>query len=106
MAFSRDEARLVSSSGDPSTRVWDTASGECLEEIAGETDAAGVAAGRPRRAVAGRLETAIVETSGGVPIAWLPEALKLLATHWTARQWAGTSEGHAFLVALEGNVGC
>ena len=106
VAFSPDGGRIVSGSDDNSVRVWDAASGECLEVIDGTGDVEAIAAGsdqRPYRALERSGETVIEDARTGAPIAVFPIALKHITTHPSGRQWAGAVSNHVYLLALEGD---
>ena len=131
MDYSPDGRRIVSRSWDDMVRVWDVASGECLEvrqgfgdvdatTMAGEEDAdssewfvviegsgdiAAIAVGGetfPWRAMKRNLETLVEPASGGEAIAWFPAALFHIATQPSGSIWAGSVDNHLYLVRLEG----
>ena len=59
-------------------RVWDAATGDCLEVIQGFGDVAAIAAPAsvfPWRAMSRKWETVIEPASGGEAVAWFPAAL-------------------------------
>ena len=77
MAFDREGRRIVSGSHDDTVRVWDAATGDCLEVIPGSGDVAAIAAPAsvfPWRAMSRNLETVIEPASGGEAVAWFPAA--------------------------------
>ena len=86
-------------------RVWDAATGDCLEVIPGFGDVGAIAAPAtvfPWRAMSRNLETVIEPASGGEAVAWFPAALEHLATHPSGRIWAGSVDKHVYLIRLEG----
>ena len=86
-------------------RVWDAASGECLEVIQGSGDIASIAAAGkvfPWRAMSRNLETVIEPAGGGEAVAWFPAAMNPIATHPSGRIWAGSVGNHLYLIRLEG----
>jgi WD40 repeat protein len=92
---------------DRTVRLWDCASGDCLEVIEGKTDLAALAAGPaafPLRAVSPGLETVIESAATGAVIAHWPVALTALTTHPGGRTWAGGAGTHLDLFTLEGEV--
>ena len=106
VAFDREGRRIVSGSDDDTVRVWDAASGDCLEVIQGFGDVAAIAAPAsvfPWRAMSRNLETVIEPASGGEAVAWFPAALEHLTTHPSGRIWAGSVGNHLYLIRLEGD---
>ena len=107
VAFDRAGRRIVSGSwGDQTVRVWDAATGDCLEVIPGFGDVAAIAAPAsvfPWRAMSRNLETVIEPASGGEAVAWFPAALMHHATHPSGRIWAGSVGNHLYLIRLEGD---
>ena len=91
---------------DHTVRVWDAATGDCLEVIQGFGDVAAIAAPAsvfPWRAMSQYLNTVIEPASGGEAVAWFPAALGHLATHPSGRIWAGSVRKHLYLIRLEGD---
>ena len=87
-------------------RVWDAATGDCLEVIQGFGDVAAIAAPAsvfPWRAMSRKWETVIEPASGGEAVAWFPAALDCITTHPSGRIWAGTVRNHLYLIRLEGD---
>jgi WD40 repeat protein len=105
VAFEPHGGRIVSGSDDKTVRVWDAASGACLEVIPGEGDVSAIAAGAvayPWRAVSRGQETVIERANDGQAVAWFPAALEHIATHPSGRVWAGSVGNHLYLIRLEG----
>ncbi|MGA8351711.1 MAG: hypothetical protein WB773_28235, partial [Isosphaeraceae bacterium] len=97
--------RIVSGSDDGTVRVWDAATGDCLEVIPGFGDVAAIAAPAsafPWRAMSRNLETVIEPASSGEAVAWFPVGLTHRATHPSGRIWAGSVGNHLYLIRLEG----
>src|SRR5262249_36401724 len=104
LAFSPDGRRLVSRSWERAVRVWDAASGTCLQLIQGSTDVAALARGAGAggwRAVNRGSET-ILEGPAGTAVAWFPLATQDIGTHPSGRAWAGYVADYLALFALGG----
>jgi WD40 repeat protein len=72
VACSPNGRHILSGSNDQTVRVWDAASGECLEVIQGSGDAASIAAAgktSPWRAINRNLETVIEPAGDGDAVA-------------------------------------
>jgi hypothetical protein len=108
VAFDRAGVRIVSASGDGTVRVWDAATGACLEVIKGKGDVAAIAMGFndardfPWRALNRGNETVIEPAAGGEPIGWFPAVLEYISTHPSGRMWAGSVGNHLYIIQLEG----
>jgi WD40 repeat protein len=103
VAYSPDGRRIVSRAGSV-MRVWDAASGECLQEIQGSGDVNSVAAAGETflwRAMRQSLETVIEPAGGGEAVAWFPAELLRIAAHPSGRIWAGADGRHLYLIRLE-----
>ena len=76
LAFSQDGARLYSCSRDKTTRIWDSASGQCLQTIVGQINCSEmVEQQRPWFAFARDWETVIISRDGQ-ELAFFPDALQ------------------------------
>jgi hypothetical protein len=110
---SRAGDRIVSVSRESlgrtgSARLWDAASGECLEVIEGSrhTEAIDTALQPfPLRAVARGLETVVERVDSDTPVAWFPAELGKIAPHSAGRGWGGAIGSYLCLVTLEGGDG-
>ena len=106
VAFDRRVGGSSAGRSDKTVRVWDAATGDCLEVIQGFGDVAAIAAPAsvfPWRAMSRNWETVIEPASGGEAIAWFPAALEHHATHPSGRIWAGSVGNHLYLIRLEGD---
>ena len=106
VSFDWEGRRIVSGSLDNTVRVWDAATGDCLEVIQGSRDVAAIAAPAsvfPWRAMSRNLETVIEPASGGEAVACFPAAMYPIATHPSGRIWAGSVGNHLYLIRLEGD---
>ncbi len=96
--------RIVSD-GDGTARVWDAATGECLQVIQGHGDWPAIAAGSqqfPLRALVRGLETVVERSDNGEPVAWFPVDFGWIATHPSGRTWASTAVNYLCRITLEG----
>jgi hypothetical protein len=121
VAFSLNGRWIFSRSVDDTVRVWDAAACVLLEEVQGLWDLSANDAranALPWRALSRELETVIVPTAGGNPIAWLPLdpiawfPIQLMhkTTHPFGRSWAGaiasgrnSAGNYLCIIKLEGN---
>jgi KaiC/GvpD/RAD55 family RecA-like ATPase len=101
VSYSPDGRRIVGGSDDNKVRVWDAASGRCLEVIQGVGDVCAIAAGLPLRALSCGPDTVIERVASGEPVAWLPESLKPIVTHASGRTWAGAAVNNVYIATLE-----
>jgi WD40 repeat protein len=91
VAFDPTGRRLASESSW-SVRVWDAATGDCLEVVAGSRDVAAIAAGAddyPWRTVARHPDVVIENVAQTVEAGWFPAFLPNAAAHPSARLWCG-----------------
>lgn len=100
VAMTPDQRQIVTGS-DESVRIWDVASGACLEVIQGRGDVTSIAAGLPWRALVRGLVTVIEARDDATPIAWFPVALTHVTTHPSGRIWAGITFDYVCLFTLE-----
>jgi WD40 repeat protein len=102
---SADGKRIVSSDGEL-VRVWDFASGECLETIVGQVDLSSLAAGTdacPYRAVVRDSETVFERSSSGETVSWFPGDLRVYSADSKGRIWGDSRSDSVSIVTLEGH---
>jgi len=107
VAFSPDGARVFSGGdrSDDIIRVWEIASGRCLEAITGCRNVAAMAYGRESvryRAVVRRLSTVVEDGVMGQPVGWFPTAMDHIRQHPSGRIIAGAIGNHLYLITREG----
>jgi WD40 repeat protein len=105
VAFSPDASRIVSGSLDNTVRMWDVASGACLETRHTKSDVAVLAAGPvafPWLAEDGKATTVIYSASSRLPVAWFAASLHRLTTSPAGRSWAGVIGNDICIITLEG----
>lgn len=104
VAISADGRQVVSGYHRDAAKVWDIATGQCVDTIAGKPDIAAVAAGRDRSpflAQIGISETTIVSAATGAAIGWFPVELASVLTNPAGPLWAGSGGHHVYLFVLE-----
>jgi len=105
VAFTADGRLLASQAWDNTVRLWETATGQCLKVIQGQSDVEVMLHGKeclPYRAVTSELETAIEHTARGKSIAWFPSWLDELVASPNGRTWVGRRNNYVGLFTLEG----
>jgi WD40 repeat protein len=107
VAFSRDGRHVLTWSDHDCIRVWDPATGQCLETHEGRTDFRAFAAGAAWRAFVRGSEVQIEAAAGGGPVAWLPYPLNFRTpapTHSpSGGTWTIAARGHLYLFRLQGS---
>jgi len=105
--YSPDGRRIVSSSKDDTVRVWDAATGECIEVVQGRGDVAAIAAGTSSgllwRAICRDQECVVEPTGGGRSSAKFPVWLGHITTLPNGRTWASLAGSYLHFTTLEGD---
>jgi WD40 repeat protein len=105
LAFSQDGRRIASGARDKTVRIWDVATGKCLQVIEGRGDVRAIATGMtgyPWLAlVRSASETEFVSAETGATVAWFPSPMLPIVTHPSGRMWCGVEYTKQFFLRLE-----
>ncbi len=104
VCFSLNGHTLASGSYDKTMRVWEPASGKCLEVIQGSGDTQAIAAGCesfPWWALSQQFETVIECATRKIPVAWFEAAIENINTNPNGRAWTGRLVNQIYFIRLE-----
>jgi WD40 repeat protein len=105
--FAPDGRRLATACADRTVRTWDSATGTCLEVLAGLRDLAALLANPERtswRAAQHGQELAVEAVATGAAVVWFPLTVEHLTTHPARHTWAGCLGGHVYLFTTEPTI--